>query len=240
MSKRVYTREQMIRCYKDAINNVGQYIQNWREPMPTAEKYVDSLDAKFGDQQVVGMGSFPADPIDVFEAPSFPNFDGVDKQTFEHLEVKMVHHKEVYTPSLFAIPSKPTKGIAVDCGSVSGKNPGIFEYRLVDIETKTVIINVVIDGETTNNIAEFLAAVHGVGHCKANQIDLPVYSDSLTARSWIRKKAMKTTFNVTDEFQKAQIEEALKYIKTLTKAEQPQVWDTVAWGEIPADYGNKN
>jgi len=29
----------------------------------------------------------------------------------------------------------PTVGIAVDCGSVNGKNPGIFEYRLVVVRS---------------------------------------------------------------------------------------------------------
>jgi len=82
-----------------------------------------------------------------------PNFDGVSKQEFEHVEVKMVHHKEVRTPSLFEIPSQPTVGVAVDCGSVNGKNPGLFEYRLVDIATKKIIKNVVISGDSTNNIS---------------------------------------------------------------------------------------
>lgn len=177
----------------------------------------------------------------VEEKPSMPvpNFGGVTKEDFEHLEVKMVHHTEVFTPSLFEIPKRPVVGIAVDCGSVNGKNPGIFEYRLVDIETKKVIINVVIPGDTTNNLAEFLAAVHGIGHNKANNLNLPVYTDSQTALSWVRKKTIKTKHVVTNSEQIKMLDDAMKYVRTLSKSEHPLMWLTPTWGQIDADYNRK-
>ncbi len=173
------------------------------------------------------------------ESGPMPNFEGVSKVEFEHIEVKMVHKKEVKTPSLFEIPKRPTKGLCSDCGSVNGKNPGIFKYRIVDIETKGVIFEKIISGNCTNNLAELLGAVHTIGYNKANNLNLPVYTDSQTALSWIRKKNIKTKHIVTDNELQNELDVALKYIKTLSKAEHPILWQTVTWGQIDADYGAK-
>ncbi len=134
----------------------------------------------------------------------------------------------------------------MDCGSVNGKNPGKFEYRLVDIETKKVIINVEVPGVTTVNIAEFLAAVHGLRYViegydmpVTEGKDIPVYSDSITAISWIRQRECKSKLNVTDIEQQKLIKESNDFLakhKTLRVTK----WLTHVYGEIPADYGNKS
>jgi hypothetical protein len=240
----------MIRCF-----NYGRKHYN----TITAEEYVDSIEyitceecgkMVMQDQEAISTGG--ARNMKFFHSgchikwesrnntPVVPNFDGISQQElFEHIEVKMVHHKEVRTPSLFEIPKRPTKGICSDCGSVNGKNPGIFKYRLVNIETKEVIFEKIISGNCTNNLAELLGAVHAIGYNTANYLNLPVYTDSQTALSWIRKKLIKTKHIVTDAELQEELDIALKYIKTLSKAEHPLLWNTVAWGQIDADYGAK-
>ena len=233
---RTYTREEMVQCYKDAVNNVGQYILNWREPMPTAEKYVDLLDAKFGDQQPINLtGGYFVDIPTVM-----PNFDveTIPEVVFEHVEIKMHHHKEIKTPSLFEIPKRPTSGVCVDCGSVNGKNPGLFEYRLVDIETKKVIKNVQISGETTNNIAEWLAIVCAIEYKVQHSLDAVIYSDSRTAISWFKKKKCRTKFIVQDYQQQRDILSGEKVLQ-IGFSVKVMFWDNKAFGENLADYGRK-
>lgn len=132
---------------------------------------------------------------------------------------------------------KPLYGISVDCGSVNGKNPGIFEYRLVDIATREVILNYVIPGTTTNNIAEFLALVEGLKFVY-DQPTVKVYSDSKTALAWVRDKKVKTAHQVEDKDQQLKIRQALFFLNT-QKYQQPIFWINKQYGEIPADYGRK-
>ena len=95
--------------------------------------------------------------------------------------------------------------------------------------------------EATNNIGEFLAIVHGLALLKKQNSDWPIYSDSITAISWIKAKKCKTklerTANNAEVF--ARIEAAEKWLATNTYTTKIYKWDTKAWGEIPADFGRK-
>ena len=46
--------------------------------------------------------------------------------------------------------------------------------------------------EGTNNVGEFLALVHGLALLQQKGSDLPIYSDSRNAISWVKKKKCKT------------------------------------------------
>jgi ribonuclease HI len=127
---------------------------------------------------------------------------------------------------------KPKRGICVDGGTEG--NPGPCFYRGVDLESGEIIFEEHL-GMGTNNVAEFLAAVHAVHYIRKNKLnDMPVYSDSVTAIAWVRNKEHKSTFNgdVSDRMNKA-----CEYLKnkniTINK------WLTKEWGEIPADFGRK-
>jgi ribonuclease HI len=131
----------------------------------------------------------------------------------------------------------PTVGIAVDCGSVNGKNPGIFEYRLVDIATKRIILNRTIAGITTNNIAEFIALSEGLKLTYDNP-SMPVYSDSLTAISWVNKLKIKTTFTIDNQEQRQQIINSLIFLRN-NPHNKPQFWNHKIFPNNPADYNRK-
>ncbi|MFD1292761.1 viroplasmin family protein [Lutibacter holmesii] len=120
-------------------------------------------------------------------------------------------------------------------------NPGKMEYRGVDTKTKKQYF---IQGpfeKGTNNIGEFLALVHGLGFLKQKKSDIPIYSDSRIAMSWVKKGQCRTNLQITSE-NKALfdlVKRAEKWLKENTYTTQILKWETKAWGEIPADFGRK-
>ena len=128
---------------------------------------------------------------------------------------------------------KPTKGISVD-GGCSG-NPGQAYYRGVDIETGKELFKYDI-GEATNNIAEFLAICNAIHYRNTVNSNLPIYSDSVTAISWVRNK--KSNSSYTNQYIEPRIKKAEEFLKN-NKFENIEKWITKSWGEIPADFGLK-
>ena len=80
--------------------------------------------------------------------------------------------------------------ISVDVGC-SG-NPGIVEYKGVDTRTGEVLFYKGPISKGTNNLGEFLAIVHGLGYLQQLGSSKTIYTDSVTALSWIRKKEVST------------------------------------------------
>ena len=90
--------------------------------------------------------------------------------------------KDVNAP----LPSSVVENsLAVDA-ACSG-NPGAMEYRGVHVVSRQEIFHFgPVYG--TNNIGEFLAIVHGLALLKQKGFDMPIYSDSVNAISWIKQK----------------------------------------------------
>ncbi|PCI34893.1 MAG: ribonuclease H [Flavobacteriaceae bacterium] len=129
--------------------------------------------------------------------------------------------------------------ISVDAACAG--NPGIMEYRGVDSKSKKQYF---IQGpykKGTNNIGEFLALVHGLGFLKIQKSNVPIYSDSRIAMSWVQKKQCRTNLPITQE-NKALfdlIKRAEAWLRNNTYSTTILKWETKAWGEIPADFGRK-
>ena len=131
------------------------------------------------------------------------------------------------------------KSISVDAAS-SG-NPGVMEYQGVDTISKKKLFKKGPFKKGTNNIGEFLAIVHGLAFLKKNNSTLPIYSDSLTAISWVKKKKCNTSLkkdNSTEELFML-IGRAETWLKNNSYNNKIIKWDTKKWGEIPADFGRK-
>jgi ribonuclease HI len=129
--------------------------------------------------------------------------------------------------------------ISVDA-ACSG-NPGRMEYRGVDTKTKKQLF---IQGpfkKGTNNIGEFLALVHGLGYLKLKKSNLPIYSDSRIAISWVKKGQCRTNLQFSKDNQQLLdfIKRAEVWLKENTYTTKILKWETKAWGEIPADFGRK-
>ena len=125
--------------------------------------------------------------------------------------------------------------LAVDA-ACSG-NPGPMEYRGVHVASRQEIFHFG-PMKGTNNIGEFLAIVHGLALLKQKGFDMPIYSDSVNAISWVRQKKCKTKLprnEETEELFKV-IERAEKWLRENTYTTRILKWETKVWGEIPADF----
>lgn len=127
----------------------------------------------------------------------------------------------------------PRIGIVVD-GSTTGGNPGNTEYQGIDISTGKRMFGLKI-GVTTNNVGEFVAIVHAIKYTRDNKINVPIYSDSVTAISWVKKR--KCNSNNFGEAKKL-VDNCLTYLKTIEEYDIKK-WDTRNWGENPADFNRK-
>lgn len=181
--------------------------------------------------------------------PQIEDYKGAQYKSFKTRE----EAEQAFAHSYFAAINKDKKtdvkksptppfiknSIAVDA-ACSG-NPGDMEYRGVNVFNGEQLFLQGVYKEATNNIGEFLAIVHGLALLKKQNSDWPIYSDSITAISWIKAKKCKTklerTANNTEVF--ARIEAAEKWLATNTYTTKIYKWDTKAWGEIPADFGRK-
>ena len=135
-------------------------------------------------------------------------------------------------------PSVIDNSLAVDA-ACSG-NPGPMEYRGVHIASRQEIFHFG-PMKGTNNIGEFLAIVHGLALLKQKGSDMPIYSDSVNAISWVRQKKCKTKLPRNEETEALfqLIERAERWLSTNTYTTRILKWETKEWGEIPADFGRK-
>ncbi len=164
-------------------------------------------------------------------------YNGVAEEYFDK--------KKTTKPSLGLLPDAIKNQIEWDSISVDAAcsgNPGPTEYQGVDTKTKDVFFRVGPLADGNNNIGEFLALVHGLAYLqKIGKTNTPIYSDSKTARSWVRNKKLKSTIKKT--YRNAPIfdliDRALIWLKQ-NKYDNPiLIWNTKEWGEIPADFGRK-
>ena len=122
------------------------------------------------------------------------------------------------------------------------KNPGPVEYQGVWVRTGERIFHAGPFADGTNNIGEFLALVHGLALLKQQgRPHTPIYTDSRTARAWVRNRQLKTTLTPTDSNAQlfAMVKRALNWLRENEITNPILTWDTPVWGEIPADFGRK-
>ena len=130
------------------------------------------------------------------------------------------------------------QAIAVDA-ACSG-NPGQMEYRGVYLKTGEEIFHYgPVFG--TNNIGEFLAIVHGLALLAQRGYTIPIYSDSVNAMLWVKRKQCRTTLPLNDKTKALHehIRRAETWLRTHSYTNDLRKWETEKWGEIPADFGRK-
>jgi ribonuclease HI len=131
------------------------------------------------------------------------------------------------------------ESFSVDASCIG--NPGVLEYHGVNTATGEEFFHQGPFENGTNNIGEFLAIVHALAYCKQRGLTTPIYSDSETGLTWVRKKHTKTLLE-KDSGNRVLFElirRAETWLATNTYENPLLKWDTEAWGEIPADYGRK-
>ena len=149
----------------------------------------------------------------------------------EHLGIlrSIASHKAVAV-NYAAIPEIVLDSIAVD--GACAKNPGPMEYQGVNVRT----------GEQVFHVGP-LALIHALALLdKKGDTTTPIYSDSRTAISWIKKGAHRSTLAPTAKNGKIfeLLARADKWLLAHYPVKNPIFkWNTDEWGEIPADFGRK-
>lgn len=152
---------------------------------------------------------------------------------------KKIAESELSAAELEAI-GKPIKhSIAVD--GAGNNSTGTVEYQGVFTETGTLLFHKGPFKGGTNNIVEFLALVHALAYSKKHKLNYPIYSDSRTAMSWVRKKKANTKVEITSENIEiiGLVRRAESWLKENSWTNAILKWETKAWGEVPADFGRK-
>jgi ribonuclease HI len=131
------------------------------------------------------------------------------------------------------------ESIAVD--GAWNTTSGVCEYQGVETGTRKVLFRMGPYEDGTNNIVEFLGIVHALAYCKQNNSMLPIYSDSRTAISWVKKKEARTKHDRSSKNAKLfeLMERAEKWLRENEYKNKVLKWETKAWGENPADFGRK-
>ena len=118
---------------------------------------------------------------------------------------------------------------------------GDMEYQGLYYRTGELVFRQGPYADGTNNIGEFLAIVHALALLKAKGNDMPIYSDSRTAISWVKKKKANTKLIETARNRPLfeLLERAEKWLETNSYSNKILKWETDYWGENPADFGRK-
>ncbi|NVO11486.1 MAG: viroplasmin family protein [Bacteroidales bacterium] len=151
--------------------------------------------------------------------------------------------KSTKEKALFGLPEDQPKpvypSIAVDAAwnTVTGD----MEYQGVDTKSKRLIFHQGPYRDGTNNIGEFLAIVHALAILKREKSSLPIYTDSMTAISWVRNRKANTKLakSPENEILFDLLDRAEKWLKENIWKNPILKWETTIWGEIPADFGRK-
>jgi len=133
-----------------------------------------------------------------------------------------------------------TSSICVDA-AVSG-SPGKMEYRGVFLETEKEFFRIGPFPDGTNNVGEFLAIVHALTWLVKRDKQMPIYSDSQTAISWVFTGKCRTLLKHTGK--NAPIFMLIRSAENWLaendlRDDTVRKWKTDLWGEIPADFGRK-
>lgn len=171
---------------------------------------------------------------------SFATFDEAREAFGSPAHIYMTSQQVKIQQNQFSDNSQPIfAAIAVDA-ACSGA-PGNMEYQGVFVRNKKLLFHKGPFKQGTNNVGEFLALVHALALCKNKNLEYPIYSDSITAIAWVRAKKAKTKLFKTkeNEFLFELIERAEYWLANNTFNNKILKWDTVNWGEIPADFGRK-
>ena len=136
-----------------------------------------------------------------------------------------------------AKPVVPSLAVDAACSG----NPGKLEYRGVETATGREIFRQGPFEMGTNNIGEFLAIVHGLALLKAQNSNVPIYSDSVNALAWVKAKICRTKLErcAKNEELFRLIARAENWLKDNSYTTKLMKWPTSEWGEIPADFGRK-
>jgi len=182
--------------------------------------------------------------INAYPSPIYKSFDNLEEanKAYRDDPYKYIGQKGKKNLSELSLDEKDKPilySLSVDA-ACSG-NPGIMEYQGVFTDTSTHVFHLGPFPKATVNIGEFLALVHALAYLKKNKLNMPVYTDSRTAISWVKREQIKTKLERNEQTEKLfqLVDRALIWLHNNTYQTAILKWETHIWGEIPADFGRK-
>jgi ribonuclease HI len=178
-----------------------------------------------------------------FPAPVFKGFESKEQAEQAWKLRKFPHQNEniaVQAGSSGKTSPKKPEGYFVVVDAACSGVPGPTEYQGFLMPEKKLLFSVHI-GQATNNLGEFLGIVHALAYLKKADSGLPVYSDSVTALSWVLRKQVKSSLqrDASTEHAWQLVDRALSWLKENPVSNRLCKWETTFWGENPADFGRK-
>ncbi len=187
--------------------------------------------------------------IDGYKGAQYRAYDSCEAATAAFRKKMDVEEMQFYTfltkkreiaPNYSAYPEIKLNAIAVD--AACDKNPGgNVEYQGVVVGTGERLFHVGPFPGGTNNIGEYIGIVHALAYlAQRGDSTTPVYTDSRTALSWVRRRHNRSTVQLPpDSKLKELLDRADLWLATHTWLNPIYKWETSQWGEIPADFGRK-
>ncbi|MCF8323931.1 MAG: ribonuclease H family protein [Leadbetterella sp.] len=179
--------------------------------------------------------------VDGFDGAQYKSFESKTEaeNALKRNYFAVVNQKSTASQTVIKQPTPAIAAWAVD--AAWNTKTGDMEYQGVDLQTKTLIFRKGPFFDGTNNIGEFLAIVHALALLKKHNSDVPVFSDSKTAISWVKAKKANTKLESTSRNSELfeLIERAEAWLKDNNYKNKILKWETKWWGENPADFGRK-
>ena len=141
--------------------------------------------------------------------------------------------------------SKKSSGYILESLAVDAacNDKGLMEYQGVWVQTRTLAFKQGPFKQGSNNIGEFLAIVHALSFLQKQNVGLgvfyPIYTDSVTALSWLRKKKHNSKIETIHPILQDLLTRAENWLEKNSYQNAVLKWKTELWGEIPADFGRK-
>lgn len=114
-----------------------------------------------------------------------------------------------------------------------------WEFQLTWTDTKEVIYASPKYKGGTNNTGEFMGLYTAIRYCIENELDCNIYTDSVTAISWVEKLSANMKSNLISEETRKTINDAIKWLSENVWNNKIIHWNNKVVGENPSDYGRK-
>lgn len=186
-----------------------------------------------------------------FEGAKYKSFDRLSdaeaaflEHHAEHIKVGNTKNKSTGVTPVRTLDELRKMGVdmsAICVDAACSGNPGVLEYQGVTMDGKQLFRRGPFP-EGTVNLGEFLALVSALAmlHAKGDH-QRRIYTDSMTALAWVRKKTVKTKLlrNEINGDLLDRVEKARQWLVDNPCTNPITKWETEKWGEIPADFGRK-
>lgn len=117
---------------------------------------------------------------------------------------------------------------------------GIMEYQGIWLATGEQAFHQSGFTKASNNLGEFFALVHAIALLQQKKyFCYPIYSDSVTAMAWVRKKKIQSVVTEPDPKTADYLHRCLQFLEKTAYQNPILKWETAQWGENPADFGRK-